>query len=173
VASRTRRRAGPAGKPRPCPAIHRGGFDGLWEASNVLELTSHAYEGDLYGADNQPIHFSGRHRADFMTDRAQNFLRSPVARSPFFLTLSYLEVHHQTDTYDPSKEFKNRYPNPFVPGDLRPLPGTWPSQLSDYCVLRDVGILHACGHRSTPTLPWSPNSPAGGTQRRRTATWST
>ena len=31
-----------------------------------------------------------------------------------------------------------RYPNPFVPPDLRSLPGTWPSQLSDYysCVAR-------------------------------------
>jgi arylsulfatase A-like enzyme len=114
------------------PAADRGGFSGLWEAANALELTSHAYEGDLWDSDGKPIHFSGRYRADFMTDRAQQFLRS--AKSPFFLTLSYLEVHHQndSDTFDPPKELKGRYPNPFVPGDLRPLPGSWPSQLSDY-----------------------------------------
>jgi arylsulfatase A-like enzyme len=73
-----------------------------------------------------------------MTERAQRFLRS--AKSPFFLTLSYLEVHHQndSDTYDPPKEFKGRYANPFIPEDLRPLPGSWPSQLSDYyaCVAK-------------------------------------
>jgi len=54
--------------------------------------------------------------------------------------LSYLEVHHQnsTDTFDPPREFKGKYANPFVPPDLRPLPGTWPSQLSDYygCVAK-------------------------------------
>jgi arylsulfatase A-like enzyme len=73
-----------------------------------------------------------------MTDRAKRFLRT--AKGPFFLTLSYLEVHHQNDkdTYDPPKEFANRYPNPFIPPDLRPLPGSWPSQLSDYfaCVAK-------------------------------------
>jgi arylsulfatase A-like enzyme len=44
-------------------------------------------------------------------------------------------VHHQndSDTYDPPKEYAHRYPNPFIPQDLRALPGSWPSQLSDYC----------------------------------------
>jgi arylsulfatase A-like enzyme len=38
----------------------------------------------------------------------------------------------------PPKEFVGRYKNPFIPQDLRPLPGSWPSQLSDYfgCVAR-------------------------------------
>ncbi len=120
------------------PPNHRGGFDDLWEAANALEWTSHAYEGELYGNDGQPIRFSGQYRTDFMTERAQRFLRT--AKSPFLLTLSYLEVHHQndSDTFDPPKEFAKRYPNPFIPQDLRPLPGTWPSQLSDYfaCVAK-------------------------------------
>ncbi len=121
-------------------AEHRGGFTGLWEAANALEWTSHAYEGDLYDNDNKPIHFADRYRADFMTDRAQRFLRSPSARSPFLLALSYLEVHHQndSDTFDPPKEYKGRYPNPFIPQDLRPLPGSWPGHLADYfaCVAK-------------------------------------
>ncbi len=114
------------------PPRYRGGFSGLWEAANELEFTSHAYEGDLYDNDGKAIHFSGQYRADFLTDRAKRFLRS--AKGPFFLTLSYLEVHHQNDkdTYDPPKELIGRYPNPFIPQDLRPLPGSWPSQLSDY-----------------------------------------
>ena len=124
----------------PVKPQNRGGFNDLWEAANVLELTSHAYEGDLFDGDGKPLHFSNRYRADFMTDRAQLFLRSRAAQSPFLLTLSYLEVHHQNDkdTFDPPKEFAGRYPNPFVPQDLRPLPGTWPSQLGDYfaCVAK-------------------------------------
>jgi arylsulfatase A-like enzyme len=119
---------------------HRGGFRDLWEAANVLEMTSHAYEGDLFDGDGKPLHFVNRYRADFMTDRAQLFLRSQTAKSPFLLTLSYLEVHHQNDkdTFDPPKEFAGRYPNPFIPPDLRPLPGTWPSQIADYfaCVAK-------------------------------------
>ena len=119
---------------------HRGGFDDLWLGANALELTSHAYEGDLYDNDNNPVHFANRYRADFMTDRAQVFLRSQAAKSPFLLTLSYLEVHHQNDkdTFDPPKEFAGRYPNPYIPPDLRDLPGSWPSQLADYyaCVAK-------------------------------------
>jgi arylsulfatase A-like enzyme len=116
----------------PVEPARRGGFTGLWEASNALELTSTAYEGDLFDNDSKPIHFSGVYRTDFTTGRAQQFLRS--VRQPFLLVLSYLEVHHQnsTDTFDPPREYKNRYPNPFIPQDLRPLPGSWPSQLSDY-----------------------------------------
>jgi arylsulfatase A-like enzyme len=124
----------------PVKASERGGFLDLWEASNELEWTSHAYEGNLYDGEGRPLHFSGQYRTDFMTGRAQRFLRSTAAQKPFLLTLSYLEVHHQndTDTYDPPKEFKGRYANPFVPGDLRPLPGSWPSQLADYyaCVAK-------------------------------------
>ena len=122
----------------PVAAAHRGGFLDLWEAANALEHTSHAYEGDLFDNDGKAIHFSGQYRTDFMTERAQRFLRS--ARRPFLLTLSYLEVHHQndTDTYDPPKEYAKRFVNPFIPPDLRPLPGSWPSQLSDYyaCVAK-------------------------------------
>lgn len=122
----------------PVAAAHRGGFLDLWEAANALEFTSHAYEGDLFDNDGKAIHFSGLYRTDFMTERAQRFLRS--ARQPFLLTLSYLEVHHQndTDTYDPPKEYAKRFVNPFIPPDLRPFPGSWPSQLSDYygCVAK-------------------------------------
>jgi arylsulfatase A-like enzyme len=132
---------GVAGGPETHGAVsreHRGGFLDLWQAANTLELTSHAYEGDLFDNDGKPIHFSGVYRTDFMTGLAQRFLHS--AKSPFFLTLSYLEVHHQndTDTYDPPKEFVGRYKNPFIPQDLRDRPGSWPSQLADYfaCVAK-------------------------------------
>jgi arylsulfatase A-like enzyme len=129
----------------PVKPQHRGGFLDLWEGANELEWTSHAYEGDLYDGDGNAIHFENRYRADFMTDRAQRFLRSDAARSPFLLTLSYLEVHHQNDkdTYDPPKEFAGRYPNPYIPPDLRALPGSWPSQLSDYyaCIAKIDEIM--------------------------------
>ncbi len=122
----------------PVDPAHRGGFLDLWEASNELEWTSHPFEGDLYDGDGHPIHFNGIYRADFMTGRAARFLKR--ARGPFFLTLSYLEVHHQNDIdkFVAPAGYSERYLNPFVPRDLRPLPGSWPSQLADYfgCVAK-------------------------------------
>ncbi|MBI1896335.1 MAG: sulfatase-like hydrolase/transferase [Acidobacteria bacterium] len=122
----------------PVPPDHRGGFLDLWQASNVLEFTSHPYEGELYDNNGKPLRFSGVYRTDFMTGLAQKFLRT--AKSPFLLTLSYLEVHHQNDidAFVPPKEYAGRYKNPWVPHDLRPLPGTWPNQLGDYygCVAK-------------------------------------
>jgi arylsulfatase A-like enzyme len=110
----------------------RGGFLDLWEAANVLELTSHAYEGNIYDAAGKPIPFSGIYRDDFLTQRGVEFLRR--AKPPFLLVVSYLNTHHQNDTddYVPPREFANKFRNPFVPQDLRPLPGSWPSQLGDY-----------------------------------------
>ncbi|HWC95895.1 MAG TPA: sulfatase-like hydrolase/transferase [Candidatus Sulfopaludibacter sp.] len=137
---------GPTASEGPVAATHRGGFLDLWQAANTLEHTSHAYEGDLFDGDGKPLHFQNTYRTDFMTGLAQRFLRA--AKSPFLLTLSYLEVHHQNDkdTFDPPKEYAGRYTNPFVPQDLRALPGSWPSQLADYyrCVAKmdeTVGTL--------------------------------
>lgn len=117
---------------------YRGGFLNLWEGSNVLEHTSHPYEGELYDGDGRPLRFSGIYRTDFMTQRAQEFLQR--AKPPFLLVLSYLEVHHQNDidAFVPPKEYAGRYKNFFAPQDLRPLPGSWPSQLADYygCVAK-------------------------------------
>lgn len=128
---------GPGNTPEiagPVKPQYRGGFTGVWEAANALEFTSHAYAGDLFDNDGKPIHFENEYRADFMTDRAQRFLRSQAARSPFLLAVNYLEVHHQNDqdTFDPPKNYVGRYKNPYVPPDLRTLPGSWPSQLADY-----------------------------------------
>src|SRR5580658_5377184 len=110
----------------------RGGFLDLWEAANVLERTSHAYEGNIFDAAGKPIPFSGIYRDDFLTQRAVKYLRG--AKPPFLLVVSYLNTHHQNDTdnYVPPKEFADKFRNPFVPQDLRPLPGSWPSQLGDY-----------------------------------------
>lgn len=128
----------PGGVTGPVAPEYRGGFLNLWEASNTLEFTSHPYEGDLFDGDGKPLHFSGEYRTDFMTARAREFLKR--AKSPFFLVLSYLEVHHQNDidAFVPPKEYAGRYKNPFVPLDLRSLPGSWPSQLGDYfaCVAK-------------------------------------
>ncbi len=131
----------------PVPRQNRGGFLDFWEGANALELTSHPFEGDMYDGDGNPLHFSGEYRADFLTERAVRFLKEKRQKDkPFLLAVSYLEVHHQNDSdlFVPPKRYANKYPNPWVPQDLRPLPGTWPSQLPGYygCV---AGIDDAVG----------------------------
>jgi arylsulfatase A-like enzyme len=128
------------------PPEYRGGFRDFWEASNALEFTSHGFEGEMFDGDGNPIRFSGMYRTDFLTSRAVRFLKQKRTREPFFLTVSYLETHHQNDedAYIPPAKYAKAFRNPFVPQDLRPLPGSWPSQLGDYygCV---KGIDDAVG----------------------------
>ncbi|MEO7144531.1 MAG: sulfatase-like hydrolase/transferase [Bryobacteraceae bacterium] len=117
----------------PVPRQNRGGFLDFWEGANELELVSHPYEGEIFDGDGKPMPFSGIYREDFLTSRAVRYLKN-APRQPFFLTVSYLNVHHQNDLdkFVPPKQYADRYRNPFIPQDLRPLPGTWPSQLGDY-----------------------------------------
>lgn len=114
------------------PPQYRGGFGDFWEAANVLEFTSQPFETVLYDAGGAEVRPPG-YRVDACTDRAIYFLRE-VRRDPFFLMISYLEPHHQNDVdrYVPPVGYEARYANPFVPPDLRPLPGNWHAQLPGY-----------------------------------------
>jgi arylsulfatase A-like enzyme len=121
------------GDPGPVKAEDRGGFLDLWEGANALEHTSHPYEGTIWDRDNKPITFKDQYRVDFLTDRAERFLRQKQEK-PFFLFISQLEPHQQNDMHQPiaPKGAAARYANSTVPDDLRALPGTWQAQLPDY-----------------------------------------
>lgn len=112
---------------------NRGGFLDLWEAANAIEHTSHPYEGTIWDADNQPITFKDQYRVDFLTDRAERFLRQKQEK-PFLLVISQLEPHQQNDLgrMVGPKGAAEHFRNPFVPEDLRALPGDWYQQLPDY-----------------------------------------
>lgn len=111
----------------------RGGFLDLWEAANALEHTSHPYEGTIWDAEDQPISFKDQYRVEFLTDRAERFLRQKQEK-PFLLVISQLEPHQQNDMgrMVGPKGGAERFKNPFVPEDLRALPGDWFQQLPDY-----------------------------------------
>jgi arylsulfatase A-like enzyme len=114
------------------PPQFRGGFDDWWEGSNVMEWTSHPYEGSIWNGAGEEIKFQNRYRVDFLTDRVIRFLET--VREPFFLVISYLEPHFQNDCncFVAPKGYSERYQNSFVPRDLRFFPGDWQSQLPDY-----------------------------------------
>jgi arylsulfatase A-like enzyme len=129
------------------PPQYRGGFLDLWEASNVLELTTHPYKGSLWDADGKEIHFEGIHRVEYLTQLAVRFLRQQHEK-PFLLVVSQLEPHEQNDLNRtaPPREYAGKYVNPFVPQDLRALPGMWQELLPDYyggirAIDDSVGVL--------------------------------
>lgn len=115
------------------PPKNRGGFTGVWEASNVLELTSHPYKGTIWNGDGTPMRYDGIYRVDYLTDLAETFLRQKHDE-PFLLVLSQLEPHQQNDLngFAPPKGYSEKFRNPYAPPDVRPFPGDWPYQLANY-----------------------------------------
>jgi arylsulfatase A-like enzyme len=113
---------------------YRGGFDDLWEGANALEHTTHPYEGTIYDNDGKEITYKDEYRVDFITDRAEKFLRQKHDK-PFFLFISQLEPHQQNDWESRiigPKGSAERFQNSHVPPDLRNLPGNWQQELPDY-----------------------------------------
>src|SRR6202789_3153318 len=88
--------AAQGGSPGPVKAEDRGGFLDLWEGANAIENVSHPYEGTIWDRDNKPIIYKDEYRVDFLTDRAERFLRQKQDK-PFFLFISQLEPHQQND----------------------------------------------------------------------------
>lgn len=129
------------------PPEYRGGFLDLWEASNILELTTHPYEGDIWDAGGETIHFQDIYRVDYLTQRAVRFLRQDHEK-PFLLVVSQLEPHEQNDMNRPvpPRQYENKYVNGFVPQDLRFFPGMWQQLMPDYygaikAIDDSVGVL--------------------------------
>jgi arylsulfatase A-like enzyme len=117
-----------AGPVRP---EQRGGYE-RWLTSNLLEFTSDAYETTLYDERGAPHDLPG-YRADALTDAAIAYLRERRDR-PFFLFLSYLEPHHQNsrDDYPAPHGYRERYADPWLPGDLAALDGNTGEHLAGY-----------------------------------------
>ena len=115
------------------PGPSRGGFDDLWEGANVLELVSHPYEGSYWDNEGRNIGFKDEYRVDFITHRAVGFIEQ-THNKPWLLFLSQLEPHQQNDVdaFVPPKRYEGSYADPFIPGDLRNLPGNWRSRIPGY-----------------------------------------
>lgn len=143
------------------PGPSRGGFDDLWEGANVTELTSHPYAGNYWADDGTNIGFNNEYRVDFIAKRGVSFIEQKHDK-PWLLFLSQLEPHQQNDidAFVPplryADDFSWRvyrsqlsalqqkdldalvhsqtpdYSNPYIPRDLRNLPGNWRSHISGY-----------------------------------------
>lgn len=115
------------------PGPSRGGFDDLWEGANVLELISHPYEGNYWENDGKNIGFKDEYRVDFITNRAVQFLERKHDK-PWLLFLSQLEPHQQNDIdeFVPPKRYEGAYADPYIPENIRNLPGNWRSRIPGY-----------------------------------------
>lgn len=131
---------GPEGGPddfrtRPVPPERRGGYRDFWLASDVLEFTSHSYDGHMFDADgNKHMFTEGRYRADVLTDWVLEYLASRKEGRPFFLFVSYIEPHHQNDHghYEGPEGSKTKFRDFDVPGDLAGTKGDWRAEYPDY-----------------------------------------
>ena len=131
----------------PVPPAHRVGYD-TWLGSDVLEFTSHPYEGRMFDGDGRAVEFK-QWRTDFMTERALQYI--DAGGGPFFLMISYLEPHFQNDMkrFVAPDGYADRYRNAWVPEDLRGVPGDWGLELADYyglCAKLDENLGTILGH---------------------------
>ncbi len=137
---------GPRGGPddfreRAVPPGLRGGYRDYWVAADVLEFTSHSYDGHMFDAAGQRVEFpAGRYRVDCVTDFAEEFLRARRGERPWFLFVSYIEPHHQNDhqRYEGPHGSRERWRDYEVPGDLVDTAGDWRENYPDY-----LGCCHA------------------------------
>ena len=115
------------------PQELRGGYTGFWRASDVLEFTSHGYDGYVFDENNNRIDFEG-YRCDCLTDMALEFFDQRNEEKPFFMTISHIEPHHQNDRncYEGPNGSKEKYKDYEAPADLAALGGNYKEEYPDY-----------------------------------------
>ena len=115
------------------PEELRGGYTGFWRTADVLEFTSHGYDGYVFDENDNRIDFKG-YRADCIMDMALQFFDQYDRKKPFFMTISQIEPHHQNDHkhYEGPHGSKEKYKNFVLPGDLAALKGNAAEEYPDY-----------------------------------------
>ncbi len=104
-----------------------------WRAADVLEFTSHGYDGYVFDENGNKIDFKG-YRTDCINDFALEYLDNCDKDKPFFMFISQLEPHHQNDhhCYEGYKETVDDYKNYPIPDDLTFLKGDYKESYPDY-----------------------------------------
>ena len=126
---------------RPVPPERRGGYRDFWLAADVIEFTSHSYDGHVFDGDMNTVPFpEGRFRVDCLTDFAIDYLRTRDRQRPFFLFLSISEPHQQNDhnQFEGPHGSKDRFRHFEAPGDLVGTDGDWRESYPDY-----LGCCHS------------------------------
>lgn len=115
------------------PKELQGGYD-YWRAADVLEFTSHGYDGYVFDGEGNKLEFNG-YRADAINDFAIEYINNRTeTEKPFFMFVSQLEPHHQNDHghFEGYKETVEKYKNYPIPEDLAFLKGNYKEEYPDY-----------------------------------------
>ena len=115
------------------PRELRGGYTGFWRTADVLEFTSHGYDGFVFDENDRRIDFKG-YRADCINNLALEFFDQYDGKKPFFMTISQIEPHHQNDRkhYEGPEGSKERFKDFVLPEDLKALGGNGLEEYPDY-----------------------------------------
>lgn len=114
------------------PEKRLGGYK-YFRGADVLEFTSHGYDGYIFDEKGNKIEFNG-YRADCINDFAIEYINTHDSEKPFFMFISQLEPHHQNDTghFEGPKETKKNYLHYPIPEDLSFLEGDYKEEYPDY-----------------------------------------
>lgn len=118
----------------PIPLESRGGYNGFWRVSDILEFTSHGYGGYVFDENMNKIEFTN-YRCDAITDFGIEYLDTVPTDKPFFLTISHIESHHQNDHnhYEGPNGSKEKFKNCEIPKDLTSIEGgDYATEYPDY-----------------------------------------
>lgn len=115
------------------PPDRRGGYTDYWMAADVLEFTSHGYNGYVFDTNGNRCDFTG-YRSDCINNFAIDYIRNRNSSKPFFLFISQIEPHHQNDHghYEGPDGSKARFKNFIGPLDLQAGKGDWEEEYPDY-----------------------------------------
>ena len=96
-------------------------------------FSTHPYEGTIWDRDGNPITFKDQYRVDFLTDRAEKFLRQKQEK-PFLLMISQLEPHQQNDlrAWSAPRDRRSASSNGLTSRSSRTFRATGTSRLPDY-----------------------------------------
>ncbi len=114
------------------PKDKQGGYK-YWRAADVLEFTSHGYDGYVFDENGNKIDFTG-YRADCINDFAVEYVNNHNGEKPFFMFISQLEPHHQNDRghFEGPVEAIEKYKDYHIPEDLTFLEGDYKEEYPDY-----------------------------------------
>lgn len=104
-----------------------------FRGADVLEFTSHGYDGYVFDENGNKIDFKG-YRANKINDFAIEYIENHNGEKPFFMFISQLEPHHQNDRnrFEGPREKTEKYKDYPIPDDLSFLKGNYKEMYPDY-----------------------------------------
>ncbi len=104
-----------------------------FRGADILEFTSHGYDGYVFDENGNKIDFNG-YRADAINDFALDYIKKYSSEKPFFIFISQLEPHHQNDhkRFEGPVEKTSKYKEYPIPEDLAHIKGNYKEQYPDY-----------------------------------------